>query len=140
MKDAFNIYEGKLINVEHEDEPNRYDDDNEEFVEIFSGDEIHIIFIKKYTFDVDEGDSDELYSDYSSYEEEDLDLADDEVNECTKGPLEDNVIALKNIAMLQGYSEEESLVLVSQYGDWLLKDPRLILIHEEYLNKWHKCW
>ena len=42
--------------------------------------------------------------------------------------------------MLQGLNEEESLVLVSQYGDWLLEDPGLILIHEEYLNKGHKCW
>jgi hypothetical protein len=43
-------------------------------------------------------------------------------------------------AMLQGLNEEDTLKLVSQYGDWLLEDPRQVLIHEEYLKKGHKCW
>jgi hypothetical protein len=101
----FYIYKGKL--VEHEGEPSTHDE--EEFVE---GDYIHISFIKKDTFDIDEDYSDESYSDYSSYEdeEEDLDLADDEANECRKGTIEDNIII--SIATFQGLNEEESLVLV----------------------------
>ena len=100
MKDDFYIYKSKLINVtncrklvEHEGEPNIYDEE-EEFVE---GDDIHISFIKKDRFDIDEDDSDESHSDYSSYEdeEEDLDLADDEANEYTNGPLDDTSTTLK---------------------------------------------
>ena len=82
LKDAFYIYKGKLIKitnccklVEHQGKPNTHDE--EEFVE---SDDIHISFIKKETFDIDEDDSGELHSDYSSYEEEDLDLADNEAN------------------------------------------------------------
>ena len=147
LKEAFCSYKGKLIDVtnsrnlvKHNGEIDYIEDDDDEEENIES-DGLHISFIEKDTFESDTDDSEESYSDYSLYDDEsDWDLADDEVDESTNGPLEDNITTLKNIATLQGFSEEESLKLVSQYGDWLLGNPSLILIHEEYLMKGHKCW
>ena len=41
---------------------------------------------------------------------------------------------------MQGYGDEETAVLTTQYSDWLLEDPARFLVHEEHLNKGHRCW
>lgn len=76
----------------------------------------------------------------SGEEEEDFELADEDVTTVTNGPLQDNVSTIKELATLQGYNEGETSLIIAQYGDWLLEDPLISLIHEEHLKKGCKCW
>ena len=144
MKKAFNEYKGKLLNssnsrklVEHDGDL----DDNEEEDEI-EVENIDINFVSKDepTDNADSNDSDSSWEDYSDDEEEDFELGDDPVTDATNGPLQDNIDTLKHIATLQGYSDSESMKLVTQYSDWLLDDPTKILVHQEHLLKGHICW
>ena len=66
--------------------------------------------------------------------------SENEFIEKSNGPLQDNIAVLKEIATLQGYTPGEILTLVTQYGDWILEDPKEFIIHDEFLLKQHKCW
>jgi|BioPla2DNA2_1021312.scaffolds.fasta_scaffold26930_1 hypothetical protein len=144
MKKAFSEYKGKLLYcsnsrklIEHDGE--LHEDEEEEQIDI---ENISIGFLCKDESEekVDSDDSDTSFEYYSDNEEEEFELADESIIEVTNGPLQDNIDTLKNIATLQGYSDSESMNIVTQYSDWLLDDPAEVLVHQEHLLKGHICW
>ena len=143
LKQQFAEYKGRLLDPSssrllngHEGEAN----EEEDGVDI---EDININFLRKDELTSSSDDNDESDSswDHSDFEEEeDFELSEDPMTEVTNGPLQDNIDSLKSIAMLQGYNESDIMKLVTQYSDWILDDPESILVHQEHLQKGHKCW
>lgn len=143
LKALFNEFKGKLINASNSRKVNEHEgypdyDEEEEFIKITDD---HLNFLEANVDSTDDEDDDDSSScSTSSEEEEDFDLAEDDVTTITNGPLQDNVSTIKELATLQGYNEEEICAIITQYGDWLLEDPSISLVHEEHLKKGCKCW
>ena len=145
----YDEYKGTLINVfnskkviEHNGE---LSSDEEEDIQLSHPENSVINFMENPKNADPEDDEEDISSEYCSSSDESSDsdseeISEDEINEKSNGPLEDNISVLKEIASLQGYTPQEIMNIVTQYGSWLLDDPKEFIIHDEFLSKKHKCW
>lgn len=57
----------------------------------------------------------------------------------SNGPLVDNIVVLKEIATVKGYTPEESSMLALNYIDWITEDPNCLIQFNETLKMGLKC-
>ena len=147
LKNKFAAYKCKLLSasngrklIEHEGEEEADDEQDDYDSNANSSSDIEMNYMAHDSSSTDDKETDDSSTDYDDSSEEDSDLTEDEVTEHSYGPLEANIVTLKEIASLQGYSSDSLLNIVTEYADWLLDDPRSLHLHEEFLIKGYKCW